>query len=153
MMKVQRILIVQLADIGDFVLSTPALSALREAHPGAHIAVLTTAHAAPILAHTRLVDDVLTFDKHTFDSPAALLRPGNLRRALMLSVRLRKGSLPPLPGAQAVLVFWGWIMARASSSPNGCLIRASGYAIRRSTGSTWQHAWAQTRRRAVLSSA
>ncbi len=28
-----RFLIVQLADIGDLILSTPALAALREAHP------------------------------------------------------------------------------------------------------------------------
>jgi ADP-heptose:LPS heptosyltransferase len=86
-----RFLIVELADIGDLVLSTPALSALREAHPDAHIAVLTTAHSAPILNGTSLVDEVIPFDKHTFDSPKALLKPANLRRALALARRLRRG--------------------------------------------------------------
>lgn len=86
----RRILIVQLADIGDLILSTPALAALREADPDAHIALLTTAHAAPILPD-HLVDDVIVFDKHTFDHPKALLKPGNLRRALALAAQLRRG--------------------------------------------------------------
>jgi len=87
----KRLLIVQLADIGDLVLSTPALAALREAHPGAHIAILTTAHAAPILAHTGLADEVLLFDKHTFDSAKALLKPRNFWRAVQLGWRLHQG--------------------------------------------------------------
>ncbi|MCC6614401.1 MAG: WecB/TagA/CpsF family glycosyltransferase [Anaerolineae bacterium] len=87
----KRLLIVQLADIGDLVLSTPALAALREAHPDAHITVLTTAHAAPILAHTNLADEILLFDKHTFDSAKALLKPPNFWRAVQLAWRLRQG--------------------------------------------------------------
>jgi exopolysaccharide biosynthesis WecB/TagA/CpsF family protein len=86
----RRFLIMQLADIGDLILSTPALAALREAHPDAHIALLTTAHAAPVLPDD-LVDEVITFDKHTFDSPKALLKPANLREALALAARLRRG--------------------------------------------------------------
>jgi heptosyltransferase-2 len=86
-----RILVVQLADIGDLILSTPALAALREAHPTAHIAVLTTAHAAAILQNSGLADDVIPFDKHTFDSPKALLKPQNALRALKLAAQLRRG--------------------------------------------------------------
>ena len=73
-MNAGRILIVQLADIGDLVLSTPALAALREAQPDAHIALLTTAHSAPIVAGAGLVDNIIAFDKHTFDSLKALLK-------------------------------------------------------------------------------
>lgn len=90
-MAEQRILVVQLADLGDLVLSTPALAALRAAHPAAHIALLTTAHSAPLVAEGGLVDEVITFDKHTFDSPEALLKPANLGRALALARRLRAG--------------------------------------------------------------
>lgn len=82
-----RILIVQLADIGDLVLSTPALAALREAHPGAHITVLTSIHAAPVIETTGLVDEIIGFDKKTFNSSTAIFRLGNLRRILAL----RKG--------------------------------------------------------------
>jgi exopolysaccharide biosynthesis WecB/TagA/CpsF family protein len=75
-----RFLIVQLADIGDLILSTPALSALSEAHPNAHITLLTTAHAAPVIEGTRLVDEVITFERQQFNSPAAFFQPANLRR-------------------------------------------------------------------------
>jgi N-acetylglucosaminyldiphosphoundecaprenol N-acetyl-beta-D-mannosaminyltransferase len=75
----RRILCVQLADVGDLILTTPALRALRDALPDASITLLTTPHAAPVVAGTGLVDDILTFDKHTFDSPRALLKPRNWR--------------------------------------------------------------------------
>jgi exopolysaccharide biosynthesis WecB/TagA/CpsF family protein len=75
-----RFLIVQLADIGDLILSTPAIAALREARPDAHIALLTSTHAAPILEGTNLVDEIITFDKGQFNSSRAFFRPGNLQR-------------------------------------------------------------------------
>jgi N-acetylglucosaminyldiphosphoundecaprenol N-acetyl-beta-D-mannosaminyltransferase len=97
----RRILVVQLADIGDLVLSTPALRRLRMDYEEAHIAVLTTKHAAPIIQSGLLhltpkrvgvvVNEVITFDKHTFDSPKALLKPANLRKALALGAQLRRG--------------------------------------------------------------
>ncbi|NWF70616.1 MAG: WecB/TagA/CpsF family glycosyltransferase [Chloroflexi bacterium] len=80
----QHFLIVQLADIGDLILTTPALSALRERYPDAHITLLASAHAAPALRHTTLVDEIITFDKGQMDGSRALLRPANLRRILAL---------------------------------------------------------------------
>jgi len=59
-----KILAVQWADIGDLILTTPALSALREAHPAAHIALLTSPHAAPIVEGTALVDEVYRLPRH-----------------------------------------------------------------------------------------
>jgi len=79
-----RFLVVQLADIGDLILSTPALSALREAHPDAHIALLTTTHAAPIITDTQFVDEIITFDRQAFNSSYAFFKPNNLRRVLAL---------------------------------------------------------------------
>lgn len=79
-----RYLIVQLADIGDLILSTPALAALREAHPDAHITLLTTAHAAPVISGTKLVDEIITFDRQQFNSSKAFFQPANLHRILGL---------------------------------------------------------------------
>lgn len=76
----QRILAVQIADIGDLILTTPALSALREAHPTAHITLLTTAHSAPIVTETGLVDNVLTFNR--FAGTRDLGRAAGLARVL-----------------------------------------------------------------------
>lgn len=80
----ERFLIVQLADIGDLILATPALAALREAHPGAHLALLTTAHAAPVVAETGLVDEIITLERQSLNSSRAFFRPANLRRILAL---------------------------------------------------------------------
>ncbi len=80
----ERILIVQLGDIGDLILSTPALAALRQARPDAHIAVLAAAHATPVLQGTGLADAVIAFDRRAFNSSWALFRPANLRRLLAL---------------------------------------------------------------------
>jgi N-acetylglucosaminyldiphosphoundecaprenol N-acetyl-beta-D-mannosaminyltransferase len=79
----RRILCVQLADIGDLVLTTPALNKLRHDLPDAHITLLTTPHAAPILPDG-LVDHVIRFRKHTFDNPRALLNPNGQRKLLSL---------------------------------------------------------------------
>jgi N-acetylglucosaminyldiphosphoundecaprenol N-acetyl-beta-D-mannosaminyltransferase len=79
-----RYLIVQLADIGDLIVSTPALAALREAKPDAYIALLTTAHAAPILNGTNLADEIITFDKGQFNSSRAFFKPANLRQIFNL---------------------------------------------------------------------
>lgn len=79
-----RILIVQLADIGDLVLATPALAALRDARPEAHISLLTSTHAAPVIEGTGLVNEIICFDKKPVNSSTAIFSPGNLRRILAL---------------------------------------------------------------------
>lgn len=84
MQTANRLLIVQLADIGDLIVSTPALAALREARPDAYITLLTTAHAAPMVEGTNLVDEIITFDKGQFNSSRAFFKPANLRRIFNL---------------------------------------------------------------------
>ncbi len=86
-----RILAIELADIGNLVLITPALAALRQTFPAAKLDVLTTPHAAPILNGTHLADEVICFPKAAFDRPADLLRPANMRALLALTKRLRSG--------------------------------------------------------------
>ncbi len=75
-----RILVVQLADLGDLVLATPALAALRAAHPAARITLLTGSHVAPLVAGSGLVDRIVTLDKAGGNHPLGFLRPRNLRR-------------------------------------------------------------------------
>lgn len=72
----ERILLVQLADIGNLILTTPALVALREARPDAHIALLAAQHAAPVVADG-LVDERIALDRRVFNSSYALVFPSN----------------------------------------------------------------------------
>ncbi len=87
----ERILLVQLSDIGDLIVTTAAFSALREARPDAHLTLLCNLSSAAVVDGTGLIDEVIPFDKHLFDSPGALLWPANARLALLLAWRLRRG--------------------------------------------------------------
>lgn len=75
-----RILCVQFASIGDLILTTPALSALHSACPDAHIALLTSTQAEPVVRGVGLVDEVIALDKALFNGTRAFLTPANWRR-------------------------------------------------------------------------
>ncbi|HSC59497.1 MAG TPA: glycosyltransferase family 9 protein, partial [Gemmatimonadales bacterium] len=57
-----RILAVRLSSIGDVILITPLLRALRARHPGAHLAVLTKRATAPLLQHDPRIDSVIVLE-------------------------------------------------------------------------------------------
>ncbi len=75
----RRILLVQFADIGDLILTTPAIAALREARPQDHLTLLTSSHAAPVLA-PGLADECIPLEKGTLNASRAFFQPRNLRR-------------------------------------------------------------------------
>ena len=54
-----RILIVRLRLIGDVVFTTPAVSALRTRYPDAHLAYLVEPAAAPVVATSPYLDEVI----------------------------------------------------------------------------------------------
>src|SRR2546428_4012642 len=53
-------LLVRPDGIGDEILSLPVATALRRAMPGARLSFLSSAYAAPVLAHHPDLDEVLT---------------------------------------------------------------------------------------------
>jgi lipopolysaccharide heptosyltransferase II len=61
--NVGKVLVIRLRSIGDTVLTTPSLSALRRFLPGAQIDVLLEDWVAPVLEGFEAVDNVLTFGK------------------------------------------------------------------------------------------
>jgi len=69
-----RILVVKLAGIGDLLLATPALQALRETYPQATIDLLVTPASAGLLDSWNVVNDIIVLDKYLFDSPRQLLK-------------------------------------------------------------------------------
>jgi ADP-heptose:LPS heptosyltransferase len=85
-----RILVVRLASLGDLLITTPALRALRTTFPDAHIGVLTTPSSAPALRGLDTYDEVITFDKFAFDRPTDALH--SLPAALGLAAELRAGN-------------------------------------------------------------
>ena len=55
----RKILLIRLRLIGDVVLTTPAIRAIRRAEPDAHLAYLVEPHAAPVVMGNPHLDDVI----------------------------------------------------------------------------------------------
>ncbi len=85
-MASERILLVQLADIGDLVLTTPAIAALREARPQASIDLIASEHALPVIPDG-LVDSAIPFERGGKSAGRALFFPANLMTIIGLARR------------------------------------------------------------------
>lgn len=87
-----HILVVKLAGIGDLLLATPALRALRESYPQATIDLLVTPDSAGLLNSWEVIDRVIVLDKYLFDYPQQIImQPQNLLRLRLLWRDLRMG--------------------------------------------------------------
>ncbi|HJT25404.1 MAG TPA: glycosyltransferase family 9 protein, partial [bacterium] len=77
----KRILLIRLKGIGDVILSTPLVRALRKAFPQAEIHFLTRSLCAPILKHNPYVDRVLVHPEKSASSWELLRFLQSLRSA------------------------------------------------------------------------
>jgi lipopolysaccharide heptosyltransferase II len=85
-------LVVKMAGIGDLLLATPALRALRESYPDARIDLLVTPDSAGILNGWDVIDNILVLNKYLFDYPQQLIKhPRNLLKLWPLWSDLRGG--------------------------------------------------------------
>ncbi len=76
--RVKRMVVFHLNQIGDLMFTLPALKALREAFPAAHITSVLRPHLAGLVSHSGLVDEI------------AHRPPGGPWRAIGLGLTLRK---------------------------------------------------------------
>ncbi len=86
----ERILAVKLADIGDLLLTTPALRALRQTFPAATLDALVTPRSAAAFKKLPAIDNLLLFDKYPFDHPLQALRSGRWRELASFARDLRR---------------------------------------------------------------
>jgi len=88
--KVERVLVVRLRSIGDTVLATPSLLALRRFLPNAQIDIMLEDSVAPVLEGSDLVDNLLTVS----DSTASRLKVARelRRRKYDLAFNLHGGT-------------------------------------------------------------
>ncbi len=88
-----RILVVKLAGIGDLLLATPALQALRDTYPQATIDLLVTPDSAGLLNGWNAINDIIVLDKYLFDYPSQMLRhPDTLLQLRPLFEQLQQNS-------------------------------------------------------------
>ncbi|MGH7589987.1 MAG: lipopolysaccharide heptosyltransferase II [Gemmatimonadales bacterium] len=89
-----RILAVRLSSIGDVILITPLLRAIRARHPKAHLAVLTKRALVPLLQDDPRVDEVLALEAgESLASIAKRLRRERFTHCLDLHGSLRSRAL------------------------------------------------------------
>ncbi|MBE9531318.1 MAG: glycosyltransferase family 9 protein, partial [Proteobacteria bacterium] len=70
--KIKKILVVRNDNIGDFILTTPALEALRGAFPDAYIAVLVADYVKEAVIGNPFVDKVYSYEKAKHSSSGKL---------------------------------------------------------------------------------
>src|SRR5256885_11916422 len=87
-----HILVVKLAGIGDLLLATPALQALRESYPQARIDLLVTPDSAGLLDNWDVINNVIVLDKYLFDYPMQMvMNPQTMTQLAILWNKLREG--------------------------------------------------------------
>jgi heptosyltransferase-2 len=78
--RAPRILLVQVAGIGDLVLATPAIQALRDRYPDAVLDLLTSPRCAGLLEGHPAIQAIYPFDIGSFRNPVRLADPAILAR-------------------------------------------------------------------------
>ncbi len=110
----RRILVIQIAKIGDVVCTTPLLRELRAALPQAHIAVLAVGTTAPLLRHNPHVDTIMIAEPRAGHGLAAKLR---------LAAQLRRGNFDTVlccngGAVWPAVTLWAGIGRRIGVIPN-----------------------------------
>ena len=59
----KKIVIIRMDRIGDVILSTPAIKAVRDAYPDSKIAVIVRSYAREVVEGNPYIDEVITYDK------------------------------------------------------------------------------------------
>lgn len=120
-----RILVVKLATIGDLLLATPALRALRETYPRARIDLLVTPASAGLLDDWDVIDNVILLDKYLFDYPQQMLKnPLNLFKLRPLWHDLRAGQYDAVILMHHLTLFFGRLKHQLLMRATGAKWRA-----------------------------
>lgn len=95
-----RLLLVRFSSIGDVLLTTPLVRAIRTRHPEAHIGFLTKAAHAPLVSDNPRLDEVISIEPgEPVARTAERVRTGNFTHRLDLHGSLRSRALRALvPG-------------------------------------------------------
>jgi lipopolysaccharide heptosyltransferase II len=120
----KRILAVKLADLGDLLAITPALQALRAAQPSARIDLLTPPSSAGLLKGAPFLDDIITFDKFSFDSLGSMLNLYGMLRTARFLLRLRRARYDALAIFHHFTTGWGSLKFAVLSLASGARVRA-----------------------------
>jgi len=84
-----KILLIRLSSLGDIVLTTPAIRAVRAHFPDAYIAMLVAKQSAEILRENPHLDEIITFDRLAKDKDTGeMLRMSRLLRERKFTIAI-----------------------------------------------------------------
>ena len=86
----RRILVVRLDNLGDVLLMTPAIHAIRQSHPRAHIALWTSAIGAEVAAMDPDIDEIIVYEAPWMDPWHRLPQDGRRELAMIAELRRHK---------------------------------------------------------------
>ena len=130
--NLRNILLIRLSSLGDIVLTSPAIRAVRDHFPNARISMLVASQSADLLTENPHLDEVLQFDRHAKDKNTAemirlvrVLRERQFDLTIDFQRKFRTSLLGYLSGAKCRVGY---------HQPNGllCSVRvpdSSGHAI------------------------
>jgi heptosyltransferase-2 len=111
----QTILLLQFGDLGDTILTVPAIRAIRRRYPVARVVLLGKATGCAYLEDLRLVDEAIEVDKHVFDHLSSLLNPRALTSLLRLALEIRRLRVDTVVIFHHLVTRWGaWKFALLS---------------------------------------
>src|SRR3989338_438253 len=96
---VRKILLISLTNLGDVILTTPVMAALRENFSGASLSVLIGPKAEELLRGSRTVNEVILYNKHLGILDKLKLVKALREKKFDLVVDLRDTLIPYLIGA------------------------------------------------------
>ena len=103
----ENILLIRLSSLGDIVLTSPAIRAVRHHYPMARISMLVAKQFADLLTHNPHLDEVITFDRTARNKDSGemvrivrLLRRRNFDLAIDFQRKFRTGLLTYLSGSK-----------------------------------------------------
>lgn len=119
-MASQRILLIRLSSLGDIVLTTPVIRAVRAHFPESYIAMLVGKQSAEVLRENPHLDEVITFDRLAKDKDTGevlrtvrILRERKFTLAIDLQRKFRT----------ALLMYLGGVVTRVGNTSGLCTVR------------------------------
>jgi heptosyltransferase-3 len=91
--NIRRLAVFKLRNIGDVLMITPALRALRETFPGARITAIVNSGTEAMLAHNPHLDDVLVYERHRGKGHGSLLERIGYELGFVRELRRRRFDL------------------------------------------------------------
>jgi ADP-heptose:LPS heptosyltransferase len=123
---VRRVLAVRLDSLGDVLMCTPALQAMRKAWPDAHLTLLTSRSGAALQPHLPMIDAVMAHEASWMKAASSAERqamPGADDMALVKALQDAHGGL----GFDVAIIF---TTLTQSALPAALICRMAGIAVR-----------------------